>query len=100
MPATVPRFDGLTFFAGQTLGTGSLKKILSSKERTVVHGTGQVDHGTLVLEQTVQEATSQKLAAPGGSARTHPATTSARSQMPQPPSRGRSMATGFISPLR
>lgn len=54
-PAPVPRFDALTFFSGQTLGTGSLKKILSSTERTVVHGTGQVDHGTLVLEQTVQE---------------------------------------------
>ena len=54
-PASAPRFDALAFFSGHTLGTGSLKKIMSRSEETRVHGTGHVEDGTLVLDQIVTE---------------------------------------------
>ncbi|MBR0553072.1 DUF3833 family protein [Stakelama marina] len=54
-PAPQPRFDVFAFFAGPTLGTGRLKKILSGTESTLVHGTGRVEGDTLVLDQTVEE---------------------------------------------
>ncbi len=53
--APEPRFDALAFFSGHTLGVGSLKKILSGAEKTEVHGAGQVENGTLVLNQIVKE---------------------------------------------
>ena len=50
------RFSPLDFFAGNTLGTGRLKKMLSSSEATLVHGNGvRGSDGSLVLDQTVEE---------------------------------------------
>jgi hypothetical protein len=51
--AATPEFDPIAFFSGHTEGRGSLRKILSHRYATVVHGIGTVRDGTLVLDQTV-----------------------------------------------
>ena len=54
--ASAPAFMPGAFFSGQTEGRGSLKKMLSSRESVLVHGTGFMrPDGTLILDQTVDE---------------------------------------------
>lgn len=53
--SAAPKFDAIAFFSGETLGTGSLEKVFSGTERTIVHGNGRVEGNTLILDQTVEE---------------------------------------------
>ncbi len=55
VPAPQPAFNALAFFSGHTLGTGQLRKLFSATEQTIVHGSGRVENGTLVLDQIVAE---------------------------------------------
>ncbi len=53
--AQSPRFDALNFFQGRTEGVGQLRKLFSKPELAVVHGTGRLQDGMLVLDQSVQQ---------------------------------------------
>ncbi len=55
--AATPVFSAERFFAGPTRGDGVLSVITQSAQPVVVHGTGRVsDGGLLVLDQTVDRA--------------------------------------------
>lgn len=53
LAAPQPVFDPDTFFAGRTEGHAELKELFHSAKPVHVVGAGHVDHGTLVLDQTV-----------------------------------------------
>ncbi len=53
-PAPAPVFDPITFFAGATEGTGSLKVVFTPRQSTLVEGHGTVAGRTVVLDQTVR----------------------------------------------
>ena len=46
-------FDPVAFFTGRTSGHGFLKKAFSARQATRVVGTGRVEGGALLLDQTV-----------------------------------------------
>jgi hypothetical protein len=53
--ATATRtFDPVAFFKGDTEGHGTLKKTMSAKQTTHVTGTGKVQGGQLLIDQTVR----------------------------------------------
>jgi hypothetical protein len=56
LAASVPTFDPLRFFAGETRGTAQLKVILRKARPVTVRGTGRIDRdGILTLDQIVTE---------------------------------------------
>ena len=53
-PAPAGRaFDPVAFFTGRTTGQGFLKKAFSARQATRVTGSGRVEGGALLLDQTV-----------------------------------------------
>lgn len=56
LAASVPDFDPLRFFAGQTRGEAQLKVVLRARTPVSVRGTGALQpDGSLLLDQTVTE---------------------------------------------
>lgn len=55
--APTPHFDPITFFAGRTQGTGSLKVLTKRRQQTLVEGHGTVtSDGGIVLDQDVRRS--------------------------------------------
>jgi len=54
-PKPGPHFDPFVFFAGDSRGEASLRKLFSSPEPIHVRSHGQIESGTLVLAQTIAE---------------------------------------------
>ena len=54
-PPPEPRFDIQSFFTGRTEGHATLKVLFSPVRKITVHGTGHMDGGELILDQTIEQ---------------------------------------------